>query len=139
MKTFITVSGLVFAVFALSGCNPSKTTTPVGGATASPTVSAEAVQASPATPSIAKISASPNPVPAGSGSRTTTIKWTTGDGSTGHVYASMDHNPEGLFSTGPDGSVDAPWIVEGHTYEFRLYDADHIKVLAKVVVTHAEQ
>ena len=38
----------------------------------------------------------------------------------------------------PQGSGDAPWIQAGRSYEFRLYDAAHAKLLGKVVVTRAE-
>ena len=135
----LTLGRLASAVLFVSACNPSKTIEPIAGATPSPTVPAETVQASPATASIAKISATPNPVPAGGEKGTTTIKWTTGAGSTGHVYASIDHGPEHLFSNGPEGSHDAPWILPGKTYEFRLYNSDHTKLLEKVVVTRAER
>jgi len=84
------------------------------------------------------IRATPNPVPAGSGMGTTTISWTTGAGSEGRVYVSADGQPEQLFSTTPQGSADAPWVQAGKSYEFRLYDAAHAKLLGKIVVTRAE-
>ncbi len=47
---------------------------------------------------------------------------------------------ERLFaSKTPQGSGDAPWVQAGVSYEFRLYDAAHAKLLGKVVVTRAEQ
>jgi hypothetical protein len=86
------------------------------------------------------VKATPNPVPAGSGMGTTTISWTTGDGSEGEVYVSESGQAERLFaSKTPQGSADAPWIQAGVSYEFRLYDAAHAKLLGKVVVTRAEQ
>jgi hypothetical protein len=85
------------------------------------------------------IRATPNPVPAGSGMGTATISWTTGDGSEGQVYVSENGQAEQLFSSNtPQGSGDAPWIQAGRSYEFRLYDAAHTKLLSKVVVTRAE-
>jgi hypothetical protein len=61
-----------------------------------------------------------------------------GNGSTGQVYVSAAGASEQIFSTAPDGSVDAPWVQAGKIYEFRLYNADHTKLLGKVVVTGAE-
>ena len=85
------------------------------------------------------IRATPNPVPAASGMGTATIIWTTGDGSEGQVYVSENGQAEQLFSSNtPQGSGDAPWIQAGRSYEFRLYDAAHAKLLGKVVVTRAE-
>ncbi len=90
-------------------------------------------------PTGATISATPNPAPAGGDMGTTTISWTTGDGSEGQVYVSENGQAEQLFaSKTPQGSADAPWIQAGRSYEFRLYDAAHTKLLGKVVVTRAE-
>ena len=90
-------------------------------------------------PTGATISASPNPVPAGSGTGTTTVSWTTGDGSAGQVYVCESGQAEKLWSDKtPQGSAGAPWIQAGTSYEFRLYDAAHAKLLSKVVVTRAE-
>ena len=87
----------------------------------------------------AAIRATPNPVPAGGGMGTTTISWTTADGSEGQVYVSENGLAVQLFSSNtPQGSCDAPWIQAGRSYEFRLYDAAHAKLLGKVVVTRAE-
>jgi hypothetical protein len=69
---------------------------------------------------------------------TTTISWTTGDGSNGQIYVSADGEPEQIFATAPKGSADAAWIQAGKSYEFRLYGAGHAKLLGKVVVTGAE-
>ncbi len=51
----------------------------------------------------------------------TTIEWSTGDGSLGRVYVSKDGGPERLFAEGSKSSADANWITNGSTYEFRLY------------------
>ena len=91
-------------------------------------------------PTGATISAAPNPVPAGSGAGTTTIKWTTGDGTDGKVFLSTGGSERSdPFALGSEGSSDAPWIQAGITYEFRLYNSDHTKLLAKVTVTKAAQ
>ena len=88
----------------------------------------------------ATIRATPNPVPAGDGIEMTTIRWTTADGSEGQVYVSENGQAEQLFaSKTPQGSGDAPWIQAGRSYEFRLYDAAHAKLLGKVVVTRAKR
>jgi hypothetical protein len=52
---------------------------------------------------------------------TTTISWSTGRPVDGQVYVSENGEPEKLFSSGPTGSQDAPWIKADHKYEFRLY------------------
>jgi hypothetical protein len=101
---------------------------------------ATAAAASPVAQTGATIKATPNPVPAGSGAGTTTISWTTGDGSEGEVYVLESGQAERLFASKmPQGSGDAPWIQAGTNYEFRLYDAAHAKLLGKVVVTRAGQ
>jgi tRNA (mo5U34)-methyltransferase len=85
------------------------------------------------------LSASPNPVPAGEGTGTTTISWNTGDKAEGKVYVSTDGGEESLFSAGRQGSRVASWIREGSSYEFRLYNSDHTELLANVTVTSARQ
>ncbi len=101
---------------------------------------ATAAAASPIAETGPTIKANPNPIPAGSGMGTTTISWTTGDGSEGQVYVLEGGQAERLFaSKTPQGSADAPWIQAGTNYEFRLYDAAHAKLLGKVVVTRAGQ
>jgi hypothetical protein len=82
------------------------------------------------------ISAAPNPVAAGDQPATTTVHWTTSDGSIGEVYVSQDGGPERLFGQATQGSQDAPWITNGHTYEFRLYaGTTHSTQLGAVTVT----
>jgi len=81
------------------------------------------------------LSASPNPVPAGEGRGLTTISWKSVDG---RVYVSKNGREEVLFGGSPRGSQQANWIQAGSTHEFRLYDADHKQLLAKVTVTRVE-
>ena len=83
------------------------------------------------------LSASPNPVPAGDGVGKTTISWDTDDWTIGKVYVSRNGGQELLVAAGPQGSAAVKWIYQGSTYEFRLYNLDHTKLLAKVVVTRA--
>jgi hypothetical protein len=80
----------------------------------------------------ASISASPNPVPAGEGPGQTTISWKSVEGK---VYVSTNGREELLFADSPRGSQQAHWIEAGFTHEFRLYNADHRQLLAKVTVT----
>src|ERR671916_128314 len=67
------------------------------------------------------LTASPNPIPAGEKPGTTTISWSTGDGSWGQVYVSVDGGEEKLFAGGKKGTKEAAWIWLGKEYEFRLY------------------
>jgi hypothetical protein len=53
----------------------------------------------------------------------------------GKIYVSVNRRDEVLFAASPRGSQDANWIDAGSSYEFRLYSADHTKLLDKVVVT----
>ena len=83
----------------------------------------------------ASLSASPNPLPAGS--KRTTITWDTRDGSAGEVYVSAEGRAEELLSRGARRSVEIDWISPGNTYEFRLYaGAAHRQLLATVKVGH---
>jgi hypothetical protein len=85
------------------------------------------------------ISASPNPVPAGNAAGRTTISWNTADWTIGKVYVSSNGGQELLVAAGHQGSAAANWICNGFSYEFRLYNSDHTKLLAKVVVTRATE
>ena len=85
------------------------------------------------------LSASPNPVPGGEGLGKTTVSWDTADGSIGKVYVSVNGGQEVLFADGRRGSAPAHWIEAGSNYEFRLYNADHTELLAKVAVTRTTQ
>ena len=83
------------------------------------------------------ISADPNPVPAGDGKGKTKINWSVNDG-TARVYLSIDGGKEELFS-GRTGE-EAPWIEEGHDYEFRLYAGEEHKTeLGSVKVTRSKK
>jgi hypothetical protein len=82
------------------------------------------------------IKAEPNPVPAGTGPGKTTVKWNTGDGSNSQVYLEVAGQPDTLFSTGPRGEAEAPWISKGSAYHFVLYaGTSKQRALAKVTVT----
>jgi 2-polyprenyl-3-methyl-5-hydroxy-6-metoxy-1,4-benzoquinol methylase len=83
------------------------------------------------------VTASPNPVPADEDTARTVISWSTGTATPGTVYVSIDGQEELLFATSPRGSASANWIQSDHTYEFRLYDSNHIQLLDKVAVTTA--
>jgi hypothetical protein len=80
------------------------------------------------------LAASPNPVPASERQGKSTISWNSVDGK---VYVSENGRDEVLFADSPGGSQDADWIGAGSSYEFRLYNSDHSKLLDKVVVTKA--
>lgn len=119
MKRFFPTIAILLPLLFFDACGPSKH--PEANASAAP---------------VATITASPNPVTTGEGSGTTTITWNTGDGTAGQVYVSEDGGAETLFSAGPTGSVPAPWIRAGKTFDFRLYaGTEHTKGLAKVQVT----
>jgi hypothetical protein len=123
MKGFIQSTAILLPLFFFAGCNLSK----IPEATA-PSASPEA--------STATITASPNPVPVSQAPGTTTVTWNTGDGSAGQVFVSEGGAPDRMFASGPSGSVAAPWIQAGTTFEFRLYaGTEHAKVLAKTQVT----
>jgi len=51
------------------------------------------------------------------------------------VYVSANGCEEVLFANSPSDSKDVNWIAAGPSYEFRLYNSDHTKLLEKVVVT----
>jgi hypothetical protein len=87
------------------------------------------------------IIADPNPVPATTkpGPGKTTVTWSTGDNSFGHVYLSVDGGPEKAFALKRrEGKQEAPWIYKNKTYEFRLYSAEPKQLLASVKVTRAD-
>jgi tRNA (mo5U34)-methyltransferase len=85
------------------------------------------------------VTASPNPVAAHKDTARTMISWTTGTADPGKVYVSIDGQEELLFATSRRGSASANWIRKGRTYEFRLYDSDHTRLLDKVAVSAAPQ
>jgi hypothetical protein len=84
----------------------------------------------------ARITAAPNPVPAGQTDfGSTTVTWTTGDGTSGNVYVSLNGGQPKLFASGVSGSAEATWIGAGTVYVFRLHAGnDQGKVLASVEV-----
>jgi tRNA (mo5U34)-methyltransferase len=81
------------------------------------------------------VTASPNPVPAHNETARTMISWNTGTANPGKVYVSIDGQEELLFATSRRGSAPANWIRTGHTYEFRLYESNHTRLLDKVAVS----
>lgn len=85
------------------------------------------------------LTASPNPVPAGHALGQTTISWNALGERIGKVYVSMNGGEESLFAVGRQGSNDANWIDARSSYEFRLYNSDHTKLLAKLTVTADRQ
>lgn len=125
MKRNATILGLL--ALALAACGPA---TPAKDG--KPSSQAE-------TPSMGGkpfITANPNPVPAGPSPGTTTIQWDTGDGSWGEIYLALPGLPEKLFTRGPKGSAEAPWIGGSAAFEFRLYKGtNHQEVIAKTSVT----
>lgn len=82
------------------------------------------------------LNASPNPAAPGEGLGKTTISWNSVDGK---IYVSVNGREEVLFADSPRGAEEANWIQAGSNYEFRLYNAGHSELLAKVVVTKAER
>ena len=97
-----------------------------------------AMAAGPAPASAASLTATPNPVFAPSGSGTTTLLWDATDAGFGEIWVSLDSGPEVLVASGVSGSQAVPWILSGHTYQFRLYaGAAHATVLASATVTTA--
>jgi len=87
-----------------------------------------------------ELAATPNPVPAGPGLGTTTLIWSTGDGSPGEIHLSVDGGPEKFFVRSKADVREVPWIQEGKTYEFRLYSGmERTKRLAAVTVTRSNE
>lgn len=129
-RVLIAVVLLLGAAPVWFGCSSQKTSAPPG----------TTPNATPAGGS-AKISADPNPVPAGTERfGKTTITWDTGDGSVGEVFVSTNGAEEKLFAGNrAKGSLEAAWIGKGE-YEFRLYAGkEHKTVLASVKVVKAAQ
>src|SRR6266851_4911088 len=102
---------------AQATANAPATLAPASSLATAPPQPRQTPQASP--PSL---TASPNPLPLGASAMgTTKISWNTGQPVDGQVYVSENGGSETLFSSGPTGSQDAPWIQPDHRYEFRLY------------------
>jgi hypothetical protein len=104
--------------------------------TPQPAANSGAANAPTSQPGPATLTASPNPVPSQGGRMgTTTITWSTGQSVDGQVYVSDNGDAEQLFSSGPTGSQDAPWIKADHKYEFHLYTgSSHDNPVASVTV-----
>ena len=62
------------------------------------------------------------------------IAW-SGRGHITRVDVSVDGGEEMLFAGSPRGAQEANWIEAGSHYEFRLYNAAHEELQAKVIVT----
>ena len=85
------------------------------------------------------ITATPNPVPAGTGQGSTLLRWNAGTNS-GQVFLAGDRGKETLFAGSPRGQQQADWINSGGVYEFRLYQGENReKLVAKVQVTRVGQ
>ncbi len=118
------------AAFFFSSCDQPT----ANESTPSPTPLPEIIPADGVT-----LTASPNPVPAGDGAGTTTVKWNGGAKGAAAIYVSIDGGEEKLFAEGVEGASEAPWIQQGMTYEFRLYASPERKeLLARVSVTRAK-
>jgi hypothetical protein len=153
MQNFTVAVSLVIVV-ALSGLsiscsqgdsdvssNSSASGSPTAGVSANP-ASSESVD-----PRLGTITATPNPVPAGQGNGRTRISWktsagekTSGDLNPVEVYVVQDANAEVKFAEGAEGTAEAPWIVSGSKYEFRLYGGKGAtrKLINKVQVTRTQ-
>jgi hypothetical protein len=126
---------LIMATLLLLGCGNAEEANK-GASTSSPAV---ANNANPTKSAEGSIKADPNPVPAAGDERgKTKISWTTKpDVGVVNVFVVDNGQPEFLFASNPEGSVEAPWIVAGGTYEFRLYagSGSNRRLIDKVVVT----
>jgi hypothetical protein len=91
------------------------------------------------TKAAATITASPNPVPVTDSMGKTIISWNTAKAAPGKIFVSIDGQEESLFAIARRGSAPANWIRPGRTYEFRLYDSDHTRILDKVAVATGTQ
>jgi hypothetical protein len=67
------------------------------------------------------------------------ISWNVANAVAGKVYVSIGDHQELLFASAQQALAAANWIRTGSTYEFRLYDSDHTRLLDKLVVTRATQ
>jgi len=84
----------------------------------------------------AKLSASPNPVPAGTDPGKTTVRWFCHRAPDAAVYVSRNGGEEVLFAKRAHGSQELCSIQTNVTYEFTLYDSpDRKNALAQVSVT----
>lgn len=65
--------------------------------------------------------AEPNPVPGAGHLAATTIRWDTGDGTSGRLVVAVDGGRERLIATGAAGVATADWIAPKTRYHFALY------------------
>lgn len=110
----------VMLLFLAMGCAPSEAPPKVSG------------------PPKPKITASPNPVPAGQGPGTTRISAEVGDEPLSEVYVSINGGEEQrIFRV--EKSRELGWINSGAVYEFRLYrGTNRAELLDSVKVTKAK-
>jgi hypothetical protein len=66
------------------------------------------------------LSASPKRLPPGSDPVEVRLRWSTGDGSPGSLYVSVDADDEELLARGSEGEELLDWLAEG-VYTFHLY------------------
>ena len=117
---------LVAAMDAVSLWSPS-----AEGGTAQGGAFASKAQSSGKGPSI---TATPERVNTDGKLGSSSIRWSTGDGSIGFVYVSVNGGVRTPFASGAAGSQTASWIKAG-TYIFELYaDAERHALLASVTV-----
>jgi hypothetical protein len=89
----------------------------------------------PVSAAFATIEAVPNPVAAGPGLGSTSVRWKSDPAHDASVYVSQDGGAEALFAKGSSGTAVANWIARGSIYEFRLYsNASPRALLARVTV-----
>lgn len=128
----INVAVSMVVVIALSGLGISCSQAGDSDVSSNSSASASPVTGVPAN----SITASPNPVPAGQGNGSTTIRWkTSGQLIPVVVYVVQDSATEVKFAEGVEGAAEAPWIVAGSKYEFRLYAGSARKLIGNVEVT----
>lgn len=65
------------------------------------------------------------------------VTWHTTDGSPGRIYVSHNGGAEVLFAQGSDGTQNAPWIVAGSRYQFRLFTTNSGSIPAETVTIPA--
>jgi FkbM family methyltransferase len=75
------------------------------------------------------LTATPNPVPAGSDAGVTTVRWDTRDGSDGEITLAAYGSPERVWARGSSGTQQANWINAWGVYVFRLYRVGHRRQL----------
>jgi hypothetical protein len=82
------------------------------------------------------LKAEPNPPARHPVPGTVSITGSTGDGSFGQVFVSVDSGPEKMFVQGSGGTDVASWIYPQASYRFRLYAGkEHETVLATETIS----